>query len=68
MTVGELIELLEQYDAEQEVCIGMYQNYGSNFTYDISCVEVNDVNRFYGDTGVNVVTLIEGSQSGTIRL
>lgn len=67
MTVGKLKEILEDYDENQEVCIGMYQNYGSNFTFDIRCVEVNDVKEFYGDTRKNVVMLIEGSQAGIIR-
>ena len=66
MTVGKLKEILEDYDENQEVCIGMYQNYGSNFTYDISDIEVNDVRKFYRGTKENVVMLIEGEQSGTI--
>lgn len=66
MTVGELKEILEDYDENQEVCIGMYQIYGSNFTYDINDIEVNDLDSFYGDNKENVVMLIEGEQSGTI--
>ena len=31
MTVGELKAALEYYDEDLPVCIGMIQNYGSNF-------------------------------------
>lgn len=67
MTVGELKEILEEYEEEQEVYIGQYQNYGSDFTYDIESVEVNDMRSFHGNDKDNVVLIIEGTQSGTIR-
>lgn len=68
MTVGELINALEDYEEDMEVCIGMYQNYGSNFTYDICDeLEVNGINSFYGDDEDEVVMLIMGGQTGTIK-
>lgn len=39
MTVRDLIDELEQFNDDTEVCIGMFQNYGSNFTMEISEVE-----------------------------
>lgn len=67
MTVGELIEYLNQYDEDTEVCIGMYQHYGSDFVYNISDVEEGGYYAFYGKDKDNVVLLIEGQQKGTIK-
>lgn len=66
MTVSELISELENYDEDMEVCIGMYQTYGSNWTYDICEVEVNGKYSMYGEDEDEVVMLIMGRQDGTI--
>lgn len=41
MTVGELKSLLEDYDEDLPVCIGMIQTHGSNFATELDGV-------FYG--------------------
>ena len=44
MTVGELKSLLEDYDEDLPICIGMIQTYGSNFA-----TELDDVDEFTVD-------------------
>lgn len=44
MTVGELKNILEDYDEDFPVCIGMIQTYGSNFA-----TELDDVDEFAVD-------------------
>lgn len=67
MTVRELIEELENYDDDQEVMIGQYQTYGSDWAYAISEVEAHDVRALYGEDMEDVVLLLEGRQDGTIK-
>lgn len=38
MTVGELKAVLEDYDEDLPVCIGMIQSYGSNFATELDDV------------------------------
>lgn len=66
MTVGELKELLEDFDDEMEVRIGMVQRYGTDFVYDINEVEENGVEAFYGDD-YKAVMIMMGSQLGAIN-
>jgi hypothetical protein len=66
MTVRDLIEILETYDEDMEVIIGMIQTYGSNFAMRI----VNDIaehriNTFYGKD-FNAIVLTEGNQIGIV--
>ena len=67
MTVRELINELENYDDDQEVMIGQFQTYGSDWCYTISEVEEHDVNGLYGDDMDDVVLILEGRQDGTIK-
>jgi hypothetical protein len=67
MTVGELKEYLEEFDDDQEVCIGLYQKYGCDFTFDIDSVVVNDMRHFYGRHKEDIVMIMEGCQTGTIE-
>lgn len=66
MTVGELKNILEDYDEDLPVCIGMIQNYGSNFA-----IELDDVDKFtvddweYGEE--KKVVLTQGSQIGIVN-
>ena len=39
MTVGELKSLLEDYDENLPVCIGMIQTHGSNFATELDGVD-----------------------------
>ena len=67
MTVRDLIEMLEEFDEDMEVCIGMMQKYGSDFAMDIcDDIEVHKINSFYGDN-YKAVVLTEGSQMGTVK-
>ena len=66
MTVRDLIEILETYDEDMEVCIGMIQNYGSNFAMDVvDDVAEHKIRTFYGDD-FKAVVLTEGHQIGTV--
>ena len=65
MTVGELRNWLRDFDPDMEVRIGMYQDRGSNFAYEIDDIEVKGVSHFY-DEDTNCVCLIEGGQCGII--
>lgn len=67
MTVRDLIDMLEEFDEDMEVLIGMQQSYGSDFAMDIAYdVGEYKINAFYGD-GYHAVVLTEGSQVGTVR-
>ena len=65
MTVGELKNILEDYDEDLPVCIGMIQTYGSNFA-----TELDDVDDFmvddweYGEE--KKVVLTQGTQIGIV--
>ena len=66
MTVRDLIDMLEQFDEDMEVRIGMIQNYGSNFAMNI-CDDVAEhkIRSFYGDD-FKAVVITEGNQVGTV--
>lgn len=71
MTVRELMEILENYDEDAPVLIGMYQTYGSNFVMNICEVDEEDGVRMWDDDDVNpgdCVILIEGGQIGTLKV
>lgn len=66
MTVRDLIEMLEEFDEDMEVRIGMVQNYGSNFAMNIiNDIAEHKINSFYGDD-FKAVVLTEGNQIGTV--
>ena len=66
MKVKELIEILEQFDGDMIVKIGMRQNYGSDFAMDIDCdIAEYKVRAFYGND-YKAVVITEGSQCGTV--
>ena len=66
MTVRDLIDVLEQFDEDMEVRIGMIQRYGSNFAMNIcSDIEEHTINTFYGND-FKAVVLTEGNQIGTV--
>lgn len=65
MTVGELKDILNQYDEDLPVCIGMIQTYGSNFATELDDVnELNVDDWEYGEE--HKVVLTQGSQIGTV--
>jgi hypothetical protein len=66
MTVRDLIEMLEEFDGDMEVRIGMIQNYGSNFAMNIvGDIAEHKINTFYGDD-FRAVIITEGEQIGTV--
>lgn len=66
MTVRELIEILEEFDEDMEVRIGMIQHYGSNFAMNIrDDIEEHNIRSYYGED-FKAVVLTEGSQVGVV--
>lgn len=66
MTVRELIEMLEEFDEDMEVRIGMIQNYGSNFAMNIvDDIAEHNIRTFYG-ADFRAVILTEGNQIGAV--
>ena len=67
MTVRDLIEILETYDDDMEVIIGMIQTYGSNFAMRIvDDIAEHRINTFYGKN-FNAIVLTEGNQIGVVN-
>lgn len=67
MTVAELKEMLEDFDDEMEVCIGMQQNYGSDWAYTICDVNAFDVKDLDTSEKEEHVVLSMGRQFGTVK-
>lgn len=69
MTVGELIDLLKDFDDDAEVVIAEYQNHGSDFAYDVWDVSKTRYNNWDDESleedGV-CVQITMGSQIGTM--
>ena len=65
MTVRELIDMLESFDDDIEVVIGMQQNYGTDFAMEIRDVEEYDISAFYGED-YKAVVITEGGQCGSV--
>lgn len=66
MTVRDLIEMLEEFDEDMEVRIGMIQNYGSNFAMNIrDDIAEHNIRSYYGDD-FKAVVLTEGYQIGVV--
>lgn len=65
MTVRELIDMLENFDGDMEVMIGMQQTYGTDFAMSIRDVEEYNVMAFYGED-YKAVVITEGGQCGAV--
>ena len=66
MTVGELKNILKDYDEDLPVCIGMIQTYGSSFATELDDVDDFTVDDWeYGEE--NKVVLTQGSQIGIVN-
>lgn len=66
MTVGELKQILENYDEDIPVCVGMIQIYGSNFAMELEDVESLTVDDWeYGEE--TKIVLTQGGQIGTVQ-
>ena len=67
MTVRDLIDMLEEFDEDMEVRIGMIQNYGSNFAMNIvDEVAEHNIISFYGED-FKAVVITEGNQIGVVE-
>lgn len=67
MKVRDLINELEQFDEDMNICIGMIQNYGSNFAMNIiDNIAEHTINSFYGDD-FKAVVITEGNQVGVVN-
>ena len=65
MKIRDLIEILETYDENAEVIIGMRQRYGTNFAMEIDEIEERKVRAFWGKD-YKAVVITEGSQCGAV--
>ena len=66
MTVRDLIDILENYDDDMEVKIGMKQRYGCDFAMNIcDDVEVHKIKSFWG-SDYKALVITEGEQIGTV--
>lgn len=66
MTVRDLIEILETYDEDMKVVIGMIQHYGSNFAMNVvDEVAEHQIKTFYGND-FKALVLTEGNQIGVV--
>ena len=66
MTVGELKNILEDYDEDLPVCIGLIQTYGSSFATELDDVDEFTVDDWeYGEE--KKVVLTHGSQIGIVN-
>lgn len=66
MKIRDLIEELEQFDEDMEVCIGMIQNYGSNFAMNVmDNIAEHNIDTFYGED-FKAVVITEGNQIGVV--
>lgn len=65
MTVRELINILETYDDDMQIRIGMQQTFGSDFAMGINNIAEYNIESFRG-MDYKAVVLTEGSQCGTV--
>lgn len=65
MKVRELIDMLENFDDDMEVRIGMQQTYGTDFAMSIRDVKEYTINAFYGED-YKAVVITEGGQCGAV--
>ena len=67
MTVRDLIDILENFDDDMEVRIGMKQRYGTDFAREIddNYIEEYTINSFYGND-YRAVVITESSQCGSV--
>lgn len=66
MTVRDLIDILETYNDDMKVRIGMRQTYGTDFAMDVEYdIEERKIRAFYGND-YKAVVITEGSQCGAV--
>lgn len=66
MKVKDLIEILETYDKNAEVIIGMKQNYGTDFATKVTHdIEERKIRSFWG-SDYKAVVITQGEQLGAV--
>lgn len=65
-TVGDLISMLQDFDENMPVKIGMRQRYGTDFANDIDGVEEHKIRAFYGDN-YKAIVIEQGGQTGAVK-
>lgn len=65
MKVGRLIAELKEFNEDAEVVIAEFQDYGSDFAYGTSEVNVFHVDKFSGSGTIPCVAIVMGRQFGT---
>lgn len=67
MTVRDLMDILENFDEDMEIRIGMRQAYGTDFamTIDKYDIEERKIRAFYGND-YKAVVITEESQCGAV--
>ena len=66
MTVRDLIDMLECYDDDMEVVIGMVQAYGTDFAMEVDYdIAEHRIRAFYGND-YKAVVITEGDQCGAV--
>lgn len=66
MTVGELINWLNDFDEDAEVVIGMRQRYGTDFALEIEDISMENVDVWGEDEESTKVVITEGIQIGGV--
>ena len=66
MRVRDLIDILETYDGDMKVKIGMRQTYGTDFAMDVEYdIDERKIRAFHGND-YKAVVITEGSQCGAV--
>lgn len=70
LTVGEMINWLNDFDEDTQVLLGIEQRYGSDFAYTIGMIDEHPLNDWDApvedDEREKVVVITLGRQIGTI--
>ena len=66
VTVGELINWLNDFDEDAEVVIGMRQRYGTDFALEIEYISMENVDVWDEDEESKKVVITEGVQIGGV--
>ena len=67
MKVKELLNLLNDFDKDAEIVLGVEQRYGGDFAINIESVSTEKVAFYDGDTDNHCVVITEGRQIGSVK-
>lgn len=66
MTIRQLIDILEEFDEDDEIVIGIEQTYGSNFAMSIRDINEHIITKWNGCED-KMVVITEHEQIGTVE-